>query len=49
MMFNICDQKSFDNIVTWMESVKNNANVEIPIILVGNQIDKEYQIVIQKD
>ena len=39
LIFSVNDIKSFDNIRSWISSLKEEINEKVPIILVGNKID----------
>ena len=41
MAFDTTDQRSFDNIKNWVDSINAHAEKGVPKILVGNKIDLE--------
>ena len=49
LMFNTCIPRSFENIPEWIESIKQHANESVPVVLVGNQVDKSDLFIIQRD
>ena len=38
-MYDITKEKTFENVVKWMEELKYNADPDIVIMLVGNKLD----------
>jgi small GTP-binding protein len=39
LVYDVSDKKTFENISYWMDHIKNNADVGVEIILIGNKID----------
>lgn len=39
MVFDLTKEKTFDNVSRWIEDIKNMAEPEIIIMLVGNKVD----------
>ena len=40
-MYDVTNRQSFENLVRWLEEMKENAYSKMAIILVGNKIDLE--------
>ena len=38
--FDLTDHKSFVNVKTWLEAVKEHAKINVPVMLIGNKYDK---------
>ncbi|CAN6663721.1 ras-related protein Sec4p [Trichomonascus vanleenenianus] len=49
LVYDVCDRKSFNNIRTWYENVKEHANEDVVLILVGNKCDMGEQRVVTFD
>ena len=45
-MYDITRRSSFENLVRWLEEMKENAYSKMQIILVGNKIDLEAEYLI---
>jgi Ras-related protein Rab-8A len=41
LVYDVSDKKSYESVSTWMDHIKENAEVGVEIILVGNKIDIE--------
>ena len=42
LMYDICNKKSFDEITSYyIDNIKENCKKDIPVVLVGNKVDKE--------
>ena len=39
LVFDVTSEESFKSLPFWMENIHENANVDVPIVLVGNKID----------
>ena len=39
--FDVCNEKSFEELTDWFKNIKEKTTGKIPIVLVGNKIDKE--------
>jgi small GTP-binding protein len=39
LVYDVSDKKTFESVSYWMDHIKNNADVGVEIILVGNKID----------
>ena len=48
MMYDITSKKSFDQIKTWMQCIKDNAPENVKVILVGNKCDLFHNRVISE-
>ena len=46
LFYDICDKESFDSIKEWMESIYDIKEINFPIVLIGNKIDKNEDRVI---
>ena len=46
--FSVSDRLSFENIQNWINAIKENAKLNVPVILVGTKIDLEYDRVVSK-
>lgn len=40
LVYDVTDKKSFENVSYWMNHIKENADSEVEVLLVGNKIDK---------
>ena len=49
LMYDVTNQKTFDNIRKWLSSIKEEASSRIIIILVANKIDNEEDRVVSKE
>ena len=52
LLFDVCDESSFDNVQNWLKDVKQNSNrttengePDISLYLIGNKIDKEERVI----
>ena len=52
LLFDVCDESSFDNVQNWLKDVKQNSNrttengePDISLYLIGNKIDKEDRVI----
>lgn len=43
LVYDITDMESYENIVNWVEEVRKKAPVGIPMILIGNKTDLDYE------
>ncbi len=49
LMYDICNKKSFDEITSYyIDNIKENCKKDIPVVLVGNKVDKENDEIIQE-
>lgn len=49
LVYSIADRKSFDNLDSWLNELKNNASSDIKIALVGNKLDLKGERVVTKE
>ncbi|XP_013363819.1 PREDICTED: ras-related protein Rab-13 isoform X2 [Chinchilla lanigera] len=49
LVYDITDEKSFENIQTWMKSIKENASAGVERLLLGNKCDMEAKRKVQKE
>lgn len=49
LFFDVTNKKSYENIINWVEKFRKNNDKNIPIVLVGNKIDKENRIISKHD
>ena len=49
VIFDLTDAKTFDSVKSWVESIKENAEEGVPIILVGNKKDLDEDRVVTFD
>jgi small GTP-binding protein len=48
LVYDICSNKSFLNLESWMNEIKQNCCPDIPIYLIGNKLDKEINREVKK-
>ncbi|XP_038643162.1 ras-related protein Rab-13-like, partial [Scyliorhinus canicula] len=49
LVYDITDEKSFENIQNWMKSIKENASATVERMLLGNKCDMENKRKVPKD
>uniref|UniRef100_A0A8D0ET71 Ras-related protein Rab-13 n=1 Tax=Strix occidentalis caurina TaxID=311401 RepID=A0A8D0ET71_STROC len=49
LVYDITDEKSFENIQNWMKSIKENASAGVERLLIGNKCDMEGKRKVQRD
>ena len=49
LVFDVTNQKSFDNIKMWVNQIKDEASSKVCVILVANKIDSEERVVTKED
>ena len=49
LVFDVTNQKTFDNIKMWVNQIKDEASSKVCVILVANKIDSEERVVSQED
>ena len=49
IVYDVTDEKSFENVRGWLESVKEHASEGVQLILVGNKADDENSRVVSKE
>uniref|UniRef100_A0A8C0AQI1 Ras-related protein Rab-13 n=1 Tax=Buteo japonicus TaxID=224669 RepID=A0A8C0AQI1_9AVES len=49
LVYDITDEKSFENIQNWMKSIKENASAGVERLLIGNKCDMEAKRKVQRD
>lgn len=51
LVYNVCDQRSFENIILWRQQVLQSfiGTIPPPMILVGNQIDNNERVITRKE
>ncbi|KAM8812277.1 ras-related protein Rab-13 isoform 1-T1 [Rhynchonycteris naso] len=49
LVYDITDEKSFENIQNWMKSIKENASAGVERLLLGNKCDMETKRKVQKE
>ncbi|KAL6068729.1 hypothetical protein STEG23_029892, partial [Scotinomys teguina] len=49
LVYDITDEKSFENIQNWMKSIKENASAGVERLLLGNKCDMEAKRKVQKE
>ncbi|XP_068851238.1 ras-related protein Rab-13 isoform X2 [Aphelocoma coerulescens] len=49
LVYDITDEKSFENIQNWMKSIKENASAGVERLLLGNKCDMEGKRKVQRD
>ena len=49
IIFDLTDAKTFESVKNWIDSIKENAEEGVPIILLGNKMDLEDDRVIAYD
>uniref|UniRef100_A0A8C7EAT4 small monomeric GTPase n=1 Tax=Nothoprocta perdicaria TaxID=30464 RepID=A0A8C7EAT4_NOTPE len=49
LVYDITDEKSFENIQNWMKSIKENASAGVERLLIGNKCDMESKRKVQRD
>ncbi|XP_074385297.1 ras-related protein Rab-13 isoform X1 [Zonotrichia albicollis] len=49
LVYDITDEKSFENIQNWMKSIKENASAGVERLLLGNKCDMEGRRKVQRD
>ncbi|XP_052587500.1 ras-related protein Rab-13 isoform X1 [Peromyscus californicus insignis] len=49
LVYDITDEKSFENIQNWMKSIKENASAGVERLLLGNKCDMEVKRKVQKE
>ncbi|XP_064416718.1 ras-related protein Rab-13 [Latimeria chalumnae] len=49
LVYDITDEKSFENIQNWMKSIKENASAGVERMLLGNKCDMDSKRKVQKD
>lgn len=48
VVFDVTDQESFNDVMSWMDEIKKHANDDVLIMLLGNKIDKKDACVVTK-
>ena len=46
MAYDVTDRKSFESLKVWIDSINDYANLNTPVVIVGNKIDLEDQRVV---
>ncbi|NWI21773.1 RAB13 protein, partial [Crypturellus soui] len=49
LVYDITDEKSFENIQNWMKSIKENASAGVERLLIGNKCDMEGKRKVRRD
>ncbi|XP_031822476.1 ras-related protein Rab-13 isoform X2 [Sarcophilus harrisii] len=49
LVYDITDEKSFENIQNWMKSIKENASAGVERLLLGNKCDMEVKRKVQRE
>ena len=49
LVYDVTNQKSFDNIKNWVNQIKEEASSKVCIILIANKIDSDERVVSKKD
>ena len=49
LMYDVADQRSFDEINGWIESIKEVKGDNFPIILIGNKCDLEQRVISKEE
>ena len=49
LFFDVTNKQSYENIIIWVEKFRKNNSENIPIVLVGNKIDKENRQISKHD
>ena len=49
LMYDVTNQKSFDNIKKWLEQIKEEAPNKVSVLLVANKIDIEKRLISRED
>ena len=49
LFFDVTDKKSYDSILDWVNKFRDNNSLDVPLLLVGNKIDKKDRAVSKKD
>ena len=49
LFFDVTNKKSYESVISWVEKFRKNNDENIPIVLVGNKIDKENRQVSKHD
>ena len=49
LVFDVTNQKTFDNIRTWVNQIKEEASSKVCVILIANKIDSEERVVSKED
>nr|XP_025974500.1 ras-related protein Rab-13 [Dromaius novaehollandiae] len=49
LVYDITDEKSFENIQNWMKSIKENASAGVERLLIGNKCDMESKRKVQRE
>ncbi|XP_069933787.1 ras-related protein Rab-13 isoform X2 [Oryctolagus cuniculus] len=49
LVYDITDEKSFENIQNWMKSIKENASAGVERLLLGNKCDMEAKRKVRKE
>lgn len=49
LVYDITDEKSYENIQSWMKSIKENASAGVERLLLGNKCDRENKRKVPKD
>jgi small GTP-binding protein len=49
LVYDVTDQKSFDNITNWMKQIENHAAKDVVKILVANKVDSEHRVVSEEE
>uniref|UniRef100_A0A8C3PDS8 small monomeric GTPase n=1 Tax=Chrysemys picta bellii TaxID=8478 RepID=A0A8C3PDS8_CHRPI len=49
LVYDITDEKSFENIQNWMKSIKENASAGVERLLLGNKCDMETKRKVQRE
>ena len=49
LFFDVTDKKSYDSILDWVKKFRDHNTLDVPLLLVGNKIDKKNRVVSKKD
>ncbi|NWS50444.1 RAB13 protein, partial [Probosciger aterrimus] len=49
LVYDITDEKSFENIQNWMKSINENASAGVERLLIGNKCDMEEKRKVRRD
>ena len=49
LVYDITDEKSFQDMTRWLKSIQDNTDPDIEIIIIGNKCDKENDRVVSKE
>jgi GTPase SAR1 family protein len=49
LVFDVSDKESFESLTEWLKKIKEHANDDPEIILLGHKIDKENEIKVSED